>query len=146
MADIDYKIAKKDETDMTAQTLATHRADFAAHVSESSKKHVHSSGSNWIKYDCGIAECWGTWQVTGRIDTEWGGWFYLRVGSTSYPQEVGFIARPHCVFINLGSRAWFHTQVGGTASSTPTLDIYRPIADTSDQTYTIGYRAIGRWK
>lgn len=119
---------------------------FMTHQAESSKKHVHSSGSNWIKYDCGIAECWGTLQVTGRINTEWGGWFYLTVGSTSYPQEVGFIARPYCVFFNLSARACFLTQVGGTASTTPTVDIYRPIADTSDQTYTIGYRAIGRWK
>jgi len=128
------------------QERVTHLAESVAHVIESSGKHVHSSGSNWIKYDCGIAECWGTFQVTGRIDQPWENLFYLRVDPTPYPQEVEFISRPHCVFINLGSRAWFHTQVGGTASSTPTLDIYRPIADSVDQTYSIGYRAIGRWK
>jgi hypothetical protein len=123
-----------------------HVIENLEHVVESSGRHVHSSGSNWIKYDCGIAECWGDFQVTGKIDTAWGSLFYLTAGSTSYPQEVGFIAKPHCVFMNLGSRSWFHAQHGGTASSTPTLDIYRPIADTVTQTYSIGYRAIGRWK
>lgn len=61
MADIDYKIANKDETDMTAQTLATHQA-------ESASKHITESGSNsngeYIRYDDGTQICWKDFLMT----------------------------------------------------------------------------------
>jgi hypothetical protein len=136
MADISYNIANKDETDMTAQTLATHLA-------ETSAKHITESGSNangnYIKFDDGTMLCWARVTHNYNLDT-----------AQTYPMPMPFSASSipfgsHSVG-NAGSPAECMCNLGTVANAGYTSWTVRTIENNADRQNILNLFAVGRWK
>lgn len=131
-------ITDRREEAMT-KTLKTHQA-------ESANKHIHSEGTNWIRFDNGWQICTGRLIFDSSVLPSGG----LLTSTLTFPQP--FIAAPH---VSFGIRAVSHAYNAlinyDAFMKAPTTDeveitVVHQNRNNTITTITVHIQAIGRWK
>ena len=106
---------------------------------------IATDDGSYIKYEDGTMVCRGKKTVSISINTAWGSLFYGNVGKIPFPKP--FIDYPDVSYTNKGARAIIVTSSSNNSKTqTGDIDLCRPTADSSNQSYTVGYVAVGNWK
>ena len=96
------------------------------------------------KWNSGIAECWGTNQVSVTLSSSWNAVYYATIAEVSFPFE--FDGVPDCqVTAVINNASWLACNYRATTTATPKVALYNPDKTATD-TCDISYYAIGRWK
>lgn len=141
--------AKMNSTDMSSQeitnfvnTIDAQGANLADYVIEQGVEGIWT----WRKWSSGIAECWGTKQVTGSYSA-WGNVFSYDIAAESYPINL-FIATPICLAQGqcLTGNSTSSIESGGTKDVTPGILILRGTAQSGTYNFNAFYQVKGRWK
>ena len=85
------------------------------------------------KHESGLYECWGTFTVTGAIQSAWGNVYYGITTSWNYP--VTFKNNPYCsIEMSNGQGAGIYLTYGaiGSTSKTPTVFFTCPTSKSSN--------------
>lgn len=100
------------------------------------------------KWHSGIAECFGTVEVSTTVQTAAGSLYSddKAMEDTSYP--VTFISRPHEVasLQSPGGLVWLAGRSENTTTNTALYTLFSTDSQTSQATYKIGLSVTGRWK
>ena len=105
-----------------------------------------------IKFATGNMVISGYLTKTGIANLLWGdSMHYISLGSKLYPES--FISPPEVVCSNIGVNGGFVASYYSPNSdndykckNTPTVEIHRPVKDTTEKVFSVSYIAIGRWK
>lgn len=107
---------------------------------------------NWVKYNSGLAMCWGQTAVYNTtFPSTWGSW---RVNDYLFPAQrfpFDFVAIPQ-VFASQGNPGttacdWaIYSDGGATTQYTPKYSVFRPAAVSATVNLSLNLFAIGRWK
>lgn len=127
-------------------TVIPNLKDFMTHQAESANKHIHSRGTNWIRFDNGWQICTGTLRFLSTNLSPGG----LLTLTLTFPQP--FIAAPH---VSFGIEALTHIYNAlinyDAFMQTPTTDgveitVVHQNRNNAITNITVHIQAIGRWK
>lgn len=146
-----YSIAT--EAKQAAQIAENTVAEVVAQVAllEGNKIAEAGTSGSWtyIKYENGIAMCWGAFPQTWGSAASWdekGALYHAEGSAETYPFE--FTARPVCLYDKstvYGELQIVVERAAGTVSKTPKVGVVKAGSGTPKDS-TIGFFAIGNWK
>ena len=139
--------AHMNSEDMTASELSEFVNNFEEQQTTMAD-YIVSQGTDgiWIyrKWHSGIAECWGTYQLSTTVSNAWGNGYESGGKTVQMPSGL-FTAVPSIQLTNAGgwegiAIGWNHTK------DTVSFELFRSSQLTSAQTFYVNILAIGRWK
>lgn len=106
-----------------------------------------SGGFTWRKWADGTAECWGTFSGTVSSWSQWGGTYYSAlIAKKTFPSNL-FVDTPTCTATLQQSSGDAWLAVNGAVTKDETTAYYLMRGTSGGNTsYTIGIKAVGRWK
>ena len=99
----------------------------------------------YVKYQDGTAECWGSKNYSGAVNTAWGALYAMTCTPPTYP--ITFQKKPIVVkdvTQNTSASCFLMSWSEGSATSMGTFAIAR--ATTGDVNVDVNFHVIGKWK
>ena len=99
----------------------------------------------YVKYQNGTAECWGSKNYSGAVNTAWGALYAMTCTPPTYP--ITFKQKPIVVkdvTQNTSASCFLTSWSAGSATSMGTFAIAR--ATTGDVNVDVNFHVIGKWK
>lgn len=99
----------------------------------------------YVKYRDGTAECWGSKNYSGAVNTSWGALYAMTCTPPTYP--IAFTQKPIVVkdvTQNTDASCFLMSWSAGSATSMGTFAIAR--ATSGDVNVDVNFHVIGKWK
>lgn len=135
-------------------THSWQQVDDATELAIQTGDFVVEQGTSGIwtyrKWNSGIAECWGRYSFSSKIDNPWGALYESTYQSVNYPSGLFKSGNTPVVTALAAGTTWscmLETSGRGSNTTTPTFYAVRAAAVSSAAVeFNINIKAVGLWK